>query len=286
LNETDVQLVSNLKDIIVYSASALHQRYNQFIIHLIAYPKYNGAQTATENVPLKGSLSITDTTQRFFSNDGKIALLPGTKVEAHNIEALCRRLKIPFESKLEDNASELYLKSLNSPPILHIATHGFFLKAEDAKETGSAMSLNNTRGDFEDPLLRSGLLFANAEQGIAGQRTQGEDGILTAKEALTLNLDSTDLVIMSACETGLGEIQNGEGVYGLQRAFQQAGAKTVVISLWKVSDDATQELMTAFYSNLLEKKLSKRDSFNQAQQSLMRRYPQPYYWGAFVMVGN
>jgi CHAT domain-containing protein len=137
-----------------------------------------------------------------------------------------------------------------------------------------------------DPLLNSGLLLANAQQGITGLLTNGEDGVLTAKEALNLTLDKTDLVVMSACETGLGEIRNGEGVYGLQRAFQQAGAKTVVISLWKVSDEATQELMSRFYENLLSKKLSKREAFQQAQSALMKKYPEPYYWGAFVVVGE
>jgi CHAT domain-containing protein len=137
-----------------------------------------------------------------------------------------------------------------------------------------------------DPLLNSGLLLANAQQGISGQIVEGEDGILTAKEALNLTLDKTQLVVMSACETGRGEIRNGEGVYGLQRAFQQAGARTVLISLWKVSDEATQVLMTNFYENLLSKKLNKREAFLQAQSELMKKYPQPYYWGAFVMVGE
>lgn len=203
-------------------------------------------------------------------------MLPGTHLEAVKISNLCDSLHISVEVKELKAASEEYIKSLKSPSILHIATHGFFLAQKNEENT-----------IYQDPLLRSGLLLANAEQGLEGNVKQGqEDGILTAKEALTLQLNNTDLVIMSACETGLGDIKYGEGVYGLQRAFQQAGAKTIIISLWKVSDDATQQLMTYFYHNLLEKKMDKRIAFKQAQLSLMKKYPHPFFWGAFVMIGK
>ena len=139
-------------------------------------------------------------------------------------------------------------------------------------------------------MMRSGLVFTGVSTYARDKNkynitTQIEDGILTAFEAQNLNLDNTELVVLSACETGKGDIQHGEGVYGLQRGFQAAGARTILMSLWSVSDEATQKLMTSFYKAWLSGK-SKREAFRLAQEEIKQEYKHPFFWGAFVMIGE
>src|SRR5690606_31058862 len=146
------------------------------------------------------------------------------------------------------DATETALKDAVSPGILHIATHGFFLFDPDdvAGSRGSRTSTKPSVTVRDNPLLRSGLAFAGANR-RSGDK---DDGILTALEASGLNLWGTRLVVLSACDTGLGEIRNREGVYGLRRSFAIAGAESLVMSLWPVSDRVTRELMTGYYKNL------------------------------------
>ncbi len=284
-NETQVQLLSSSKDLIKYAENAKKQRKNfkDYQIHLFGYPNYAQKNDKISTTKEERSLSFSakmDTTQRFFNpNSGTIAILEGTKTEVNNISKILTDKKIKVTNYLENQAEEGTIKALKNPDILHIATHGFFLGDTENFDKDNADKFR------ENPLLRSGLLLKDAEKGLRGEIKEGEDGVLTAQEALNLNLDDTELVVMSACETGLGEIKNGEGVYGLQRSFQQAGAKTILMSLWKVDDVATQEVMTLFYGNLAAGK-TKRQSFDDAQEILYQKYKNPYFWGAFVMVGE
>ena len=138
-----------------------------------------------------------------------------------------------------------------------------------------------------DPLNRCGLLFAGAQTAWSGHSTElpegVQDGILTAKEISLLDLRDADLVVLSACETGKGEI-TGEGVFGLQRAFKQAGAQTIIMSLWPINDAATQLLMSEFYRNWITEHQSKREAFRNAQNTVRSQYEEPVYWAGFVML--
>ena len=134
--------------------------------------------------------------------------------------------------------------------------------------------------------MKSGLLLTGGGDVLAKTKYNYniENGVLTAYEAMSLNLDKTDLVVLSACETGLGEISNGEGVYGLQRAFFVAGAKVLIMSMFKVDDDATQKLILNFYRKWLISG-NMRQSFVEAKKELRVEYPDPIFWGAFMMIG-
>lgn len=216
-----------------------------------------------------------------------VAALPGTKVELDGLSKVLLGSGYKVTEYLQRDASEKNLKAVKGPALMHIATHGYFLPDVDVQSgTAAGVNAENARNN---PLLRSGLLLAGASGTLTGKATpdleSNDNGVLTAYEAMNLNLEGTELVVMSACETGLGDVRAGEGVYGLQRAFQAAGANSLIMSLWKVDDAATQVLMTNFYTNLV-KGGSKQKAFKLAQQQLMTKFKEPYYWGAFVMTGQ
>ena len=135
-------------------------------------------------------------------------------------------------------------------------------------------------------MIRSGLILAGANKAWTTGKglADAEDGVLTAYEISQLDLSNTELVVLSACETGLGDIDGNEGVYGLQRAFKIAGAKYLIMSLWQVPDYATQELMTLFYSLWLDDKMTIPDAFHTAQKQMREKFPQPLDWAGFVLV--
>lgn len=221
-----------------------------------------------------------------FGAKGLLAALPGTKIEIDAVSQITRSKGYATNIFTQKQASEENFKKISSPSLLHIATHGFFL--QESQSTGEKVFGIEVNQAKDNPLLRSGLMLAGAEQTMeaATQGTEAssaDNGVLTAYEVITLDLKNTDLVVLSACETGLGEIKSGEGVYGLQRAFQIAGAESVIMSLWKVSDEATKQLMTTFYKEWMNGK-DKEQAFFSAQKSLRQDFPEPYYWGAFVML--
>lgn len=256
-------------------------------IYLFGYPLYEVGPSSDKLSPDSAALKEgagfreilgQDSTQRLLNTEGRIAMLPGTQTEVMHIAQMAEQAGMKVSLFVLEQARETALKQLEQAYMLHVATHGFFLPAPQRQSRYYRL--------FNDPLKRSGLLLAGASQGLQGIQQGQNDGILYAHEVLGLRLENTALVVLSACETGLGELSNGEGVYGLQRAFRQAGAQRVLMSLWTVSDEATQALMSLFYQYALLEKLPTHEAFRKAQEQLRSRYPHPYYWGAFVLVGG
>ena len=201
--------------------------------------------------------------------------LPGTNKEVAEINTILKANTWTTNVYLKKLASEKNVKSVRSPDILHVATHGFF-------SAGKIKLSAEVKKDF---LFYSGLVFAGANRNLDKETLEiHDDGILTAFEVMNLNLSNTHLVVLSACETGLGKIENGEGVYGLQRSFLQAGARNILISLWKVDDRMTQELMVKFYTYLFQGK-SVRDALRNAQVEQLKKNNNPAGWGGFIVVG-
>jgi len=215
---------------------------------------------------------------------GNIAPLPATKKEVEGVGGQLKNSGYAVAELMQQNATEKNLKSAKYVKVLHIATHGYFLK--DVVKPSWPLGVHSDYAK-DNVLLRSGLMLtgaSNADKLIPGL-DNSNNGIITSYEAMNLDLKGTNLVVLSACETGLGEVKAGEGVYGLQRAFLVAGADAIIMSLWKVDDAATQELMNIFYANWI-KGGDKQKAFRDAQVQLMTKFKEPLYWGAFVMMEN
>ncbi len=299
----DITLLTSGRDLVRIAGERPHEHRRGLVI---ADPRYDlGGQTAAQPAEQAANgLRSVDFQAVVYPP------LPGTRREAQ----LLQRIFQEAEVVLGEAATESRLKAVRAPLYLHIGTHGFFLP-ENATEQSTAESrelglvVESSPAVRENPLLRSGLILAGVQQGQSGA---GEDGVLTALEAAGLDLWGTQLVVLSACETGLGEVRQGEGVYGLRRALVLAGAETQVMSLWKVSDAATAALMGEFYRRLGRGE-SRMAALRAARLGLLRgeirpqseetrraiglspgkpaakrpaNWQHPYYWAAFVTSGE
>jgi len=220
--------------------------------------------------------------------------LPESKEEGKEIARMLR-----VEALLDKHALEDSVKSLPSPRIMHIATHGFFAEDQMVNPGASAASHTDRTTDEgllgwlsaaarESPLLRSGLALAGANKYRSRLKMGAEDGLLTAEDVTGLDLLGTDLVVLSACVSGLGTVKTGEGVFGLRRSFAIAGAKTLIVSLWTVNDEITRELMKKLYENL-KSGMDCSAALRDAQRYVRQRYTDnssPYLWGAFICQGE
>lgn len=212
--------------------------------------------------------------------------LPGTKEEINKISSRLYEKNWKVKSLEKEAANEYNFKIAEKKGILHIATHGFFFESGDLINTQNVFGLDFKKLP-DNPLLTSGLIFSNPIN--VGTKIEADensdDGIFTAYEVLAMDLAKVELLVMSACETGLGQIKNGEGVYGLQRAFLISGVKNVIMSLWKINDYATHDLMSSFYISLSEGS-SIDEAFRNAILTTKQKYNHPYFWGSFVLVSN
>lgn len=198
-------------------------------------------------------------------------VLPGTKKEIDLIASRSSTSGLTVKMLQQKNASEVEVKKIINPAVLHIATHGEFTAAD------------NLESYLQSKLILAGA--ADKEPLTFNDYELYDDGFLTSLEVIQLSLTETQLVVLSACETGLGEVQSGEGVWGLQRAFQMAGARAVLGSLWKISDEATVVFMDSFYKNYLSGK-NIHQAYAAAIADTRKEYPYPYYWAAFTLIGE
>lgn len=232
----------------------------------------------------------------------EVASLPGTKVEVEQIGALLKKNGIVSQIYTEEAATEESIKAQSgqSPTWLHIATHGFFWSESQKYQYDNMTSLQqsmllslmgeNSRVAQEDLVMNcTGLLFAGADRFLSGNEVLAniDDGILTSYEISRLDFLGTDIVTLSACETAKGNITS-DGVFGLQRGFKKAGANSILMSLWKVDDEATCLFMTEFYRNWIGEKMTKHDALEAAKQKVRshreRGWDDPKYWAAFILL--
>lgn len=258
ISESNIEIVGNTIELL--DRKVTNEKPKDAI--LFGFPNFNIKPDADSHDSLR-----TTVYRDIFTNG--ISDLPGTKIEIDHVNKLMSASGIKTKTHISDDAHEQQLKNIGSVDILHIATHGFFEESTD--------DIVN-----DDPLMHSGLLLANIKESAS---LEEENGIITAKEVAQFNLQDNKLVVLSACETGRGKVVDGQGVYGLQRAFQVAGADNVIISLWKVDDTATQLLMGYFYEEYLQSN-NPRTALKISQIKLQEQYPHPNYWGAFYVIGQ
>lgn len=286
VEQYDLRYVSGLRELI-------QQKINKNTAS--SFTVFGGIDYNKEPIPVASQSKVSSTTTPVptaAGGKGEWAFLPGTLQEAKALELLAKQLKLPVNLFTGSAASEEMIRqtglsSTTKQAVLHIATHGFSFPEVKSK-TVASFPITTTKTFYkeaDDPLLRSGLVFAGANQyWVKGTAYPGkQDGILTAREITEFDLSSFNLVTLSACETGLGEIKGSEGVFGLQRAFKMAGVSNLIISLWQVPDRETSEFMKEFYRLWITEKTDIHEAFRSTQQKMSKQYT-PYHWGAFLLV--
>lgn len=284
----NVHILSSPAELVDYKVSKLDKASN---IELLLYGgiDYNKSEelVTTSYEPKNTNINATLITRSGIKNFG---YLNGTNKEIESITLNAEQNGFKTTLFRERIATETSIKKLDGrtqPFVLHLATHGFFFPDPEKDISQDMFGLEGKRKIYKranDPMMRSGLLFAGANKfwGKPNDNQNKEDGILTASEISNLDLSACELVVLSACETGLGKVQGSEGVFGLQRAFKMAGVKNIIMSLWKVPDAQTAELFDIFYEECFKGK-SIHKAFQTAQSTMKEKYS-PYFWAGFVLL--
>ena len=288
-----IHILNSPSELIDYTATSFDKKEKlDFILYGgIDYDKK--INISSQSIPVERNLIHVDEeimALQTRSGISSFGYLLGTKNEIENISTLANKSNLKaiiFEDK---NATEESIKQLDgraTPFVLHLATHGFFFPDPVIESSNDKLFFEGKSKIFkssDDPMMRSGLVFSGANKywGKSNENQAEDDGILTANEISNLDLSACQLVVLSACETGLGEVKGSEGVFGLQRAFKMAGVKNIIMSLWKVPDVQTAELFNIFYSECFAGKTI-HEAFKIAQSKMKEKYS-PYYWAGFVLL--
>ena len=240
------------------------------------------ARSLNSAVQLAGGPSTLRSLSRDY--DGlKFKPLPGAEAEARNVAKLLGDNAVLY---LGADAREAELKAMQSPRILHLATHGFYFPDQEFNQT-RRLPYAKGNNNWENPMVRCGIALAGANHAMQVTNALAEDGLLTGLDASILNLQGTELVILSACDSGTGEVKIGEGMMSLRRAFLIAGAQTVLASHWNINDNATSQLMTEFMRRWRAGE-PRAQAWREAQLELLRSkdFSNPYFWSAFTLTGQ
>ncbi|QDV67710.1 photosystem I assembly protein Ycf3 [Rosistilla carotiformis] len=271
---------------------------------IMANPDYDSARERLAAQDVASPLAAPSPmmfAMRSVENIDNVQRLKGTEVEAKLIEPELQRFaRQSPQVFLGNQATETQVKASYRPRVLVLSTHGFFFADQEsaagtpqpsASASRSSMQASHGGSVMQNPLLRCGLLFSGCNQRDANADDLLDDGVLTGLEVVGIDLRGTELVVLSACDTGRGDIRCGEGVAGLRQAFQFAGADAVASSLWRIPDEATVPLMQAFFQNLANGK-SKSAALCAAQRSMIEHRrntlgaAHPFYWAAFTLTGR
>jgi CHAT domain-containing protein len=294
IEEKTISYVTSGREVVRLASSVKPQTSNSKSL-VMGNPDFDfnlaNARPLNSAVQLAGGSSALRSLSRDY-NGSKFQPLPGAEAEARSVAKLLGDDTVLY---LGADAREAKLKAVQSPRVLHLATHGFYYPDQEFSQTNSSAKFDQTRrlpyakgnSDWENPMVRCGIALAGANHAMQITNALAEDGLLTGLEASLLDLHRTELVILSACDSGTGEVKIGEGVMSLRRAFLIAGAQSVLASHWNINDKATSQVMTEFMSRWRTGK-PRATAWREAQLSLLRSrdFSNPYYWSAFTLTGQ